>query len=280
MQPASLPLSRFIPLLLSAVLLTACASPAAGRASLTPSPSTPPAELNVFAAASLAAAFTGLGELFQASHPDVHLVFNFAGSQQLARQIVQGAPADVFASADQLQMDAVAAAGHLSSARPQIFARNRLVIIFPHANPAALTTLPGLAAPGLKLVLASPEVPAGQYSLQFLAQASADPAFNPSFQDQVLNNVVSYEGNVKAVLAKVALGEADAGIVYASDPRGPDGDQIGHLEIPAHLNVLAAYPIAPLSAAAQPELAQAFIDLVLSQPGQAALAQVGFLPAG
>ena len=304
MLPPSLLRSRFSPLLFGALVfgalfITACASPVTDRADpvsgladpvsgvapSTPSPSTPLTELNVFAASSLAAPFTELGELFQSSHPDVRLVFNFAGSQQLARQIIQGAPADVFASADQPQMDAVAAAGYLSPASQQIFARNQLVLIFPLENPAAIAVLPDLAKPGLRLVLAAPEVPVGQYALQFLAQASAAPAFPLAFKDSVLNNVVSYEDNVKAVLAKVALGEADAGIVYASDTSGPDGDQVRRLEIPPALNVVAAYPIAPLNAAAplfgaaHPALAQAFIELVLSQPGQSILAQNGFLPA-
>lgn len=275
--------SRLIPLLLGlavfghAALLAACASPAAGRDSSTPSPSAPLSELNIFAASSLAVPFTELGKLFQESHPDVRLVFNFAGSQQLARQIIQGAPADVFASADQPQM--AAAAGYLSPAGQQIFARNRLVLIFPLENPAGIASLFDLADPGLKLVLAAPEVPAGQYALQLLAQASAAPDFTPEFKAEVLKNVVSYEDNVRAVFAKVALGEADAGIVYASDTSGRDGDQVGRLEIPAALNVFAAYLIAPLSAAVHPDMAQAFIDLVLSQPGQAVLAQYGFLPA-
>lgn len=279
MHPTSHLHFRLTPLLLIAALLTACVSPVAGRAPTTPSPSAPLTELNIFAAASLAAPFTELGELFQSSHPDVRLVFNFAGSQQLARQVIQGAPADVFASANPAQLDAVAAAGYLDPASAQIFARNQLVVIFPRENPAAIDSLSDLAKPGLKLVLAAPEVPAGQYALQFLVQASADPVFTPTYQDEVLKNVVSYEDNVKAVLTKVALGEADAGIVYASDITGPDRDKVHSLAIPPSLNVTAGYPIALLSASSQAALAQAFIDLVLSQPGQAILAQYAFLPA-
>ena len=189
-------------------------------------PQTPPRRSRsnsvVFAAASLTEPFGEIGKSFEAAHPGVTVVYNFAGSQQLAQQINAGAPADVFASANKKQMGATIDAGSVISGTQQIFARNRLVVIYPKDNPAGLKDLNDLANPGLKLVLAAKEVPVGQYTLDFLDKAAADPALGTTFKDAVLKNVVSYEDNVKNVLTKVALGEADAGIVYLSDISGAD----------------------------------------------------------
>jgi molybdate transport system substrate-binding protein len=236
------------------------------------------AELTVFAAASLTGPFYEIEALFEAAHPEVTLVLNFAGSQQLAQQIIQGAPADVFASANHTQMALVVEAGEIREGSQQVFAGNRLVVIFPSDNPAGIGELKDLAGPGLKLVFAAQEVPVGQYSLGFLEKASADPAFGPDYKDNVLGNIVSYEDNVKAVLTKVALGEADAGFVFVSDISGEAGLQVGRLEIPDPLNVVASYPIAPVEGNDHPELVQAFIDLVLSPEGQNILAKYHFLP--
>ncbi len=237
-----------------------------------------PVELNVFAAASLNEFFDEIGKLFEAQHPSVTVVFNFAGSQQLVQQINEGAPADVFASANPKQMDAAFDAGGIISETQQTFAKNRLVVIYPQDNPASLKELKDLAKSGLKLVLAAKEVPVGGYSLDFLDKASSDPTFGTTFKDEVLANVVSYEDNVKAVLTKVALGEADAGIVYTSDISGKDAGKVDRLDIPDALNVIASYPIALVKDSKNPELAQAFIDFVLSQEGQGLLAKYNFIP--
>jgi molybdate transport system substrate-binding protein len=235
-------------------------------------------ELDVFAAASLTEPFTEIGRLFEADHPGVTVVFNFAGSQQLAQQINLGAPADVFASANNIQMDAVIEAGRIEDRSQLVFVNNRLVVIYPEDNPASLSRLQDLARPGLKLVFAAPEVPVGRYSVAFLEKAAEDPAFSPNFRDDVLQNVVSYEDNVKSVLAKVTLGEADAGIVYTSDISGADAGKVGRMDIPDALNVVATYPIAPVKDTDRPELANAFIEFVLSPEGQATLASFGFIP--
>ena len=174
------------------------------------------------------------------------VVFNFAGSQQLAQQINQGAPADVFASANNKQMNVVIQAGGIVSGTQQTFAKNRLVVIYPQGNPASLKEWKDLANPSLKLVLAAKEVPVGGYTLDFLDKAVADTTFGVTFKDDVLKNVVSYEDNVKVVLTKVALDEADAEIVYLSDISGADADKVGKLHIPDVLNVIASYPIAPV----------------------------------
>lgn len=241
-------------------------------------PSEPPAALTILSAASLNEAFTDLGRQFEAANPGVTLTFNFGGSQALAQQLVQGAPADVFASANNQQMAAAVQAGRVADDAPQVFAGNELMLITPSGNPAGLKALTDLARPGLKLVFADPSVPAGQYSLDFLDKAEQNPAFGVGFRAAVLQNVVSYEESVRAVLTKVSLGEADAGIVYRSDTSGRAASGVAPIEIPPALNVRARYPIAAISDSANPALAQAFIDFVLSPSGQETLSRYGFLP--
>lgn len=239
----------------------------------------PTITLHVFAAASLTEAFDDIGKAFEASHPGVTIAYNFAGSQQLAQQITEGAPADVFASAGSQQMDALNKEGRVPAGSVQTFARNRLVVIYPAGDSFRLQQLQDLASPGLKLALAAREVPVGQYSLDFLDNAALRPDYGPGYRDAVLRNVVSYEENVKAVLAKVALGEADAGIVYVSDLSGEYEGRVGRLEIPDELNVIASYPIAPLDQGGNAETARAFIRFVLSPEGQEMLIRHNFLPA-
>ena len=238
-----------------------------------------PAVLTLFAAASLKDAFTELGQQFEMEHPGVAVVFNLAGSQQLAQQLSAGAPADVFASASQPPMDVVAQAGRVIDGTPRILARNKLAVIYPVDNPAGLVALKDLAQPGLRLVLAAREAPAGQYALAFLDKASGHPAFGSAFKAAVLANVVSYEETVRVVFGKVALGEADAGIVYVSDISGDNAGKVGRIDIPDALNPIAIYLIAPIGDSPHPELAAAFIDLALSPRGQAVLARYGFIKA-
>ncbi len=266
-------------------LLSACgAAPAAmstSPAAATPVPtsaaSTQPTTLNVFAAASLTEAFTEIGKDFEAAHPGTTVSFNFAGSQQLAQQITQGAPADVFASANISQMNAVIKSGQIISGTQQTFVRNRLVVITPRQNPAGLQTLQDLAKPGIKLVLAAPAVPVGGYALTFLDKASKLPEYTTAYSPTVLKNVVSYEENVKAVLSKVTLGEADAGIVYTSDISLNAADKVNKIDIPDNLNTVATYPIAPVKGTKNAEIAQQFIAYVLSSDGQDVLEKYGFL---
>lgn len=262
-------------LLLTMLLLTACqpVPPAAPAADVAAGQ-----ELVVFAAASLTEAFGELGATFSAIHPGTTVTFNFAGSQQLAQQLTSGAPADVFASANQKQMQVAVDAGRIAADAPQPFVHNRLVVVTPADNPAAITTLADLAKPGVQLVLADAAVPVGQYSLDFLAKASAQPAFTSTYRETVLANVVSYEDNVRVVLTKVQLGEADAGIVYTSDVTGDVRNAVQRLEIPDALNVIATYPIAVVGDSAQLALADQFVELVLSPEGQQVLAEYGFVP--
>jgi molybdate transport system substrate-binding protein len=269
-------------LLIVSLLLAACAAPppqAAAPQATAPQSGPASQSLVVFAAASLTDAFQELAEQFKAENPGVDVVFNFAGSQQLAQQLGQGAAADLFASANSAQMQAAIDAGRIISGTQQIFAGNRLVVVVPADNPAGIASLQDLTQPGIKLVLAAKEVPVGGYALNFLEKASASPDFAAGYDAAVLANVVSYEENVKAVLSKVLLGEADAGIVYSSDV-GPDlADQALRIAIPDELNTLAAYPIALIADAPNPDLARSFLALLLSPEGQAVLASHGLTGA-
>ena len=150
--------------------------------------------------------------------------------------------------------------------------------IYPRDNPAHLNSLSDLARPGVRLVIAAKEVPVGQYTLDFLDKAAQNPAYGPAYKQAVLANIVSLEANVKSVVGKVALGEADVGIVYSSDLAGTGGEKLGKLDIPDALNVVAIYPIAVVSDSPAPALAQAFVAAVLSPEGQAVLSKYQFLP--
>ena len=265
-------------LLLGAILISAC-NPAGPIAAITTPTDMPVSQkLTIYAAASLTEAFQEIGAIFEAEHPGVAVIFNFAGSQQLVQQLALGAPADVFASADLQPIQAAVEAGVVSQDDIAALVKNHLAIIYPHENLASLRVIQDLAKPGVKLVLAANEVPAGKYALQFLDNASQDSSFSLDFKRRVLTNVVSYEENVRAVLSKVLLDEADAGIVYTSDIAGLKGDKIGTLEIPERLNVTASYFIAPLRSGAYADLAKSFIELVRSTEGQAILMKYGFIP--
>jgi molybdate transport system substrate-binding protein len=220
-----------------------------------------PAELKVFAAASLTAAFGDLGRRFTAANGGTRVVFNFAGSQALATQIRQGAPADVFASADLASMDRVKDL----VGTPRSFAGNRLQIVVEQGNPRDVEGLRDLASGDLKVVLAAPQVPAGRYAAEVLAKAGVEV------------RPVSEEDNVKAVVTKVSLGEADAGIVYVTDVTA-GGDRVEGVAIPEDQNLVAAYPIATVKGRGSAGQAQAFMDLVLSAEGRRVLGAHGFLP--
>src|SRR5262249_53422713 len=158
--------------------------------------------------------------------------------------------------------------GEVISGTQRIFVRNRLVVIYPKDNPAQITTLKDLAKSGVKLVLAAKAVPVGQYALDFLAKASKLPEYTDTYSPTVLANVVSYEQDVKAVLGKVTLGEADAGIVYVTDISLDAADKVGKLDIPDNLNTIATYPIATIKDSKHPDLAKKFMDYVLSPDAQ------------
>ena len=220
-------------------------------------------EITVFAAASLTAAFTDIGAAFMARHPDADVTFNFAASSELVTQIGQGAPADVFASADQSNMKKLVDAGN-NRTDPVVFAENSLAIIVEPGNPRGVTDVADLADPDLTVVTCAPEVPCGKYAAQVFAAAG------------VTVTPKSLEKDVKAVVTKVILGEADAGVVYATDVAAA-GARASGVSIPTASNVIAQYPVVVTKEALNTTGAQAFIDFVRGADGQEILASYGFL---
>ena len=232
--------------------------------------------LTVFAAASLVTAFDSLGGILERRIPELGVRFNSAGSQQLARQLAQGAEGDVFASADERWMRFVEERGLVE--RPAVFARNRLIAVFAKRPELEGMQLVNLASPGIKLVLGAPEVPIGRYARDALRKLSAAPGFGPDFAARAEAGVVSLEENARAVVAKVRLGEADAGIVYASDVR-PGDTAVRVVPIPEPFNVDVEYHIAVVKLARDTAAARAFVALVIDREGQAVLARHGVLPS-
>lgn len=232
-------------------------------------------EIVVFAASSLTDAFQDIAAAFQQANPNGRLTFNFGASSQLATQLGQGALADVFASADQTQMENVRKTGAIAG-QDQVFARNRLVLITPRDNPAGINAVNDIANPGVKFVSAQPSVPIGQYTARMLDRASADPAFGADFKTRVLANTVSQEDNVRQIVSKVRLGEADAAVVYSSDATPQVRDQLQIIQVPDPLQTLAMYPIA-VTHGNNSAGGQAFMAYVVEPQGQAILAKWGFL---
>jgi len=240
-------------------------------------PAGAPATLRVFAAASLAGAFGDIAKDFERSHAGLRVQLNLAGSQQLSAQIEQGARADVFASADDAWMNHLVEAGKIQGP-PARFARNRLVVIVPRTNPGRIARLQDLARRGIKLVIGAEAVPVGRYGREMLRNLGSAPGFSSDFTRLALANVVSEEENVKAVVGKVQLGEADAGICYRSDVTAAVARLVRVLEIPESANVLASYPIAVVAEAPRPNAAREFVARVLSAEGQRMLERNGLIP--
>jgi molybdate transport system substrate-binding protein len=240
--------------LVAVVLMVGCGGPTwTGYAPLYP-------PLTIFAASSLQPAFGKIGQAAISRHI-ASPTFSYAGTQTLTAQLQQGAPGDIFASADPTHMTTLEGAG-LISGTSRIFAHNRLAIAVAKGNPKGIHTLADLSRADLVVVLADPSVPAGKYAQQALTKA------------RVTVHPASLELQVTGVLSKVALGEADAGIVYVSDI-GTSG-KVGGVTIPDDQNIIADYPIAVLKSTTNRTAANAFVDLVLSPDGQAILKAAGF----
>ncbi|MFB7799189.1 molybdate ABC transporter substrate-binding protein [Isoptericola sp. NPDC056134] len=239
---------------LAVTALAGCGAPASGDDGGTTT-------LTVFAAASLKGSFEDLAEQFEAAHDGVDVQLSFAGSSDLVAQIQQGAPADVFASADTANMDKLVGDDLVTD--PRDFATNTLEFAVPPGNPAGVESLQDLASPDVKLVLCAPEVPCGAASAKVADAAGLD--LRP----------VSEEQSVTDVLGKVIAGEADAGLVYVTDVAAA-GDDVEGVELPEASEAVNTYPIAPVADAEQAELAQEFVDLVLSDDGRRTLAGFGF----
>jgi len=217
--------------------------------------------LTVFAAASLTESFDTIGKQFQAAHPGVKVTFNYGASSMLATQINQGAPADVFASAATKNMDQVASAGNAGSSTT--FAVNRMEVAVPASNPAQITSLADLARPGVKVALCQDQVPCGATSAKVFSNA------------HISVTPVTEEPDVKSTLAKVIVGEVDAGVVYVTDVRAA-GDKVTGIAIPDAQNATTDYPIAALTHAKHTALATAFVSYVESAAGKAVLTAAGF----
>jgi molybdate transport system substrate-binding protein len=281
---ARLPVAPIRAALLSLAVL-ACAGPGASPASPPATSATAatsatlaadPVELTVFGAASLRDALTRAADQYQGENPNVRLRLAFDASSALRSQIEQGAPVDVFASADTQNPQALVDHG-LAAGPVSLTARNELVIVVPRSTEAPVATPLDLARRGVKVIAAGPEVPITTYTTQLLAQLAGLPGYPSDFAARVNANVVSREDNVRAIVAKVALGEGDAGVVYATDARGAN---VGTMEIPAGANVVATYGAVAVSASSHPAEARAFLDWLVGPRGQAVLAALGFPPAG
>ncbi|HEY8474120.1 MAG TPA: molybdate ABC transporter substrate-binding protein [Natronosporangium sp.] len=219
-------------------------------------------DLTVFAAASLTEAFTQIGEEFGAANPGVAVTFNFAGSSTLAQQINEGAPADVFASANPANMQTVTDAGN-AAGEPTTFARNQLVIAVAAGNPLGITGLADLADPDVKVALCAEQVPCGAAAQTALAAAGVE--LTP----------VTLEQDVRAALSKLTLGEVDAALVYRTDVAAV-GSAVAGIDFPEAASAVNDYPIVVLADAPNPQAAAAFVAYVLASAGQAVLAQAGF----
>lgn len=227
-----------------------------------PSSSAVTGDLTVFAAASLKSTFTELGSTFEAENPGTKVNFNFAGSSDLVTQLTQGAPADVFASADEKNMTK-AVDGDVVTGEPVDFATNTLTIVTPPGNPAGVTSFADLAKPDTQVVVCAPQVPCGS-ATERIEKATG-----------VTLTPVSEESAVTDVLGKITSGQADAGLVYVTDAIGA-GDKVTAVPFPESADAVNTYPITVLKDAANPEAAQAFVELVTGSKGQEVLAAAGF----
>src|SRR4051794_4744351 len=232
--------------------------------------------LTILAASSLTDAFGQLGNTFEKQNPGTTVKASFGASSDLLAQIRQGAPADVFASAATEEMNTAEKDG-LVSGKPEVFVKNREVIMVPKDNPANINSLEDMAKPDIKLVLAAKDVPAADYAVEILGKANK--VYGPNFEKDVLSNVVSREADVRASVNRVVVGDADATFGYASDYTPDIRDKVKVIPIPPKLNIIATYPIAALKDAKESELARKWLDLITSKQGQKVLKKWNFEPA-
>ncbi len=234
-------------------------------------------ELTVYSGAGLTGAMSEIAEIYENSS-NMSVKFNFDGVPALRAQIEQGAYADVLVSANLKHMNALKSEGFMDNQSVVIFVRNKVAIIVPNGNPANVTGLKDLAVPGVKIIMGTKELPAGDYAQQVLDKLAADPELGPAFKESVLANVVSLETTVNRVVSKVALGEADAGFAFISDVSPQMVGKVTKIFIPDKYNVIGDFPVGVLAQSKYKEQAQAFIDVIMSEEGQAILEKYGFVP--
>lgn len=272
----TLPIFSLLAILCTSIVWgTGCGSakPGSGSSATGQAGSGQSVTLNIYAAASLTSAFQDLGKRFEQTHPGVAVRFNFAGSPTLVSQIGQGAPADLFASADTSNMEKAKSKGLVEPEK--IFAKNSLVLITPKNNPAGLQKYEDLPR-ARRVVLGVQDLPVGIYARQSLKRA--DQVFGAGFSDTVLSHVVSQETDVKQIVNKIALGEGDAAFVYGTDVQGATAEKVNVISVPESVNVTGAYPIAVVKQSSHKDLAESFIQFLLSREGQDILHQYGFIP--
>lgn len=236
-----------------------------------------PKEITVFTAASLTGAFSEIGGIYE-NETNIHAVFNFDGSQALRTQIENGAYADVFASANKKQMNALRNGGLMNNSSIMIFAKNKISLIVPKDNPAKIESISDLAKPGIKIVMGTKDVPVGDYALQIIDKLGNDSSYGQDYKTKVLSNVISQETTVNYVVTKVALGEADVGFAYVSDVTEDLASKVDKIEIPDEYNIIAEYPMGLLQESKYPTEGMEFMNLVMSDEGRAVLEKYGFSP--
>jgi len=268
------------PLLLAAGIIILALLLVAGCTSAGSAPAPGKKELTVFAAASLTGAMTDIAKAYEAAHPDTKIVLNFNNAAALRTQIEQGAHADLFLSANTKYMTALQDEGMIINDSVKVFATTDLAIIVPNDNRANITGLPDLARPGIRLVMVVKEGPLGDYTRQALEKTANDPGFGPAYRDAVLRNVISEEPTLPSLIAKLRIGEADAGIALESDVSNEDRVFLTAIPIPDQYNVIAVFPLGIVQRSTDKVRAAAFTDYILSPEGAAVLARYGFVPAG
>lgn len=235
--------------------------------------------ITVFTAASLKGAFTDMAAQYEDEHPGTTVVLNIDGTQALRTQVEQGARGDVFASANTKHMDALMAGGFMENDTVTRFLENRVTIALPASNPGDIHEPADLSTPGEKVLIGTSEVPVGGYARQVLEKMTADPEYGEEYMDAVMENIISEETNVNNIIAKLLIGEADAGFTYTSDVVTPAyADQLTTIPIPDEYNVIAHYPIGVLRESTDPETAADFIAFVRSGQGGEILRSYGFEP--
>jgi len=262
-------------LFLLAGALVACSG---GQATTSPSPTTvatpPPAALTIFAAASLAGALDQVKTAYEASNPGTTLTISTDSSAALETQIEQGAPADVFLSADATSPRRLVDAG-MAAGSAVTFARNRLLIVVPHGNPGGITSPADLAKPGIRIIAAGDAVPITKYANQLVANLAKLSGYPADFAAKYAANIVTKVENVNAIVAQIQLGQGDAAIVYVTDAKAVPLDTYG---VPDEANVLATYAGVVVKASSAPVAARAFLDWLAGRDGQDVLATFGFMP--